>query len=370
MDLKLCPYHKIYRPGCNTAAIMAREIQIGKASIGGKGPILVQSMCNTKTADIRATVDQIHRLEEAGCEIQRVAVPDMASAAALKEIRDNISTPLVGDIHFDHRLAIEAARYCDKLRINPGNIGSPEKVREVIRAAKEHSIPLRIGVNMGSLKRDIEGRLGRTPLALVESALEHIRFFESIDFQEIVVSLKASDVLTTIKANILFRQKSDYPLHIGITEAGTAWEGTIKSSAGIGALLSQGIGETIRVSLTDDPIQEVRVGHAILRSLGLREGRVFISCPTCARTHGNLIDIAKEVEERTRPIDRPITIAVMGCEVNGPGEARHADYGIALGTDKAIIFGSGRIMKQVSKDEAVEALMAIMEADDVRHSRK
>jgi len=336
----------------------SRVVRIGNRKIGGGNPVLVQSMCNTKTTDIDSTLKQIHELQDSGCEIIRLAVPDEKSASALKEIKQNIDIPLVADIHFDYRLAVLSSKYCDKIRINPGNIGSDKHVRSVLDAAKENSIPIRIGVNLGSLHKKIEEKYGRTPDAMVESALQHIRFCEKNDFNEIVISLKASDVMTTIQANRLFSERSDYPLHIGVTEAGTMFDGTIRSSVGIGTLLADNIGDTIRVSLTENPVEEIRVSYSILSSLGLRKtGRTIISCPTCGRTHGDLIRIAKEIEERTEHIKKPITIAVMGCEVNGPGEAKHADIGVALSRDNVHIFKKGRIIKEVSKTDLVDCLI-------------
>lgn len=339
-----------------------KEISIADKKIGAKNTVLVQSMCNTKTINTKETIQQIKSLESRGCEIIRVAVPDMETAKVLDKIKRNISIPLVGDIHFDYRIAVEAAKHCDKLRINPGNIGKWEHVKEVLNAAKENSCAIRIGVNMGSLSKSAEKNYGRTAKAMVESALEYIRFFEKNDFHKIVVSLKSSDNLTTIEANKKFAQLSKYPLHIGITEAGTKSEGTIKSSVGLGALLAGGIGSTIRVSLTEDPEEEVDVAYTILKVLKIREkGRVIISCPTCARTHGNLIDIAREVEDKTKHLKTPITIAVMGCEVNGPGEAKDADIGVALGKEIAYLFKKGKILRKINNESIVKELLSEIE---------
>ncbi len=341
-----------------------KEATIGNRKIGGHNPVLLQSMCNTKTKDIHKTVNQIKNLEEAGCQIIRVAVPDMETAKILPKIKDKISIPLVADIHFDYRIAIESCKHCDKIRINPGNIGRWEYVKEIINSAKINNCAIRIGVNMGSLNKNIEKKMGRTAEAMVESAIEYLRFFEKNKFENIVVSLKSSDVLTTIEANRKFAKLSDYPIHIGITEAGTKNEGAIRSSIGIGALLSEGIGDTIRVSLTEDPVEEVKIAHSILSILGIRDsGRQIISCPTCARTHGNLIPIAKEVEEKTAHIKEPIKIAIMGCEVNGPGEASDADFGVALSEKDCCLFRKGKITKKIRYHEVVKELLDLIEND-------
>ncbi|MGM5482041.1 MAG: flavodoxin-dependent (E)-4-hydroxy-3-methylbut-2-enyl-diphosphate synthase [Nanobdellota archaeon] len=337
---------------------MTKEIAIGSKKIGKDNPVIVQSMCNTKTLDTAATINQIKKLENAGCEMIRVAVPDIKTAKILGKIKKEISNPLIGDIHFDYRVAVEASKHCDKIRINPGNIGKWEHVKEVLEFAKKNSCAIRIGVNMGSLSKSSEKKFGRNSKAMVESALEYINFFENNEFYDIVVSLKSSDVKTTIKANKEFSKVSQYPLHIGITEAGTKKEGTIKSSVGMGALLSEGIGDTIRVSLTENPVEEIDVAYNILKVLKLREkGRTIISCPTCARTHGELIKITKEIEEKTKNISKPITIAVMGCEVNGPGEAKEADVGVALGKDIAYIFKKGKIINKIKQEDIVEQLI-------------
>ena len=328
-------------------------VRIGDVMIGSDMPVRVQSMCNTFTSDVDKTVKQILALEDAGCEIVRVAVPDMESVNALQQIRKNISIPLVADIHFDYRLAIKSLKYADKIRINPGNIGG--RMKDVVLAAKDQGRAIRIGVNSGSLEKEIRNRLGCCPKALVESARTSIKIAESCDFYDIVVSLKSSNVLDTIDAYMLFSQEFDYPTHIGITEAGPLCVGLAKSAVGIGHLLLQGIGDTIRVSLTEDPEEEVNAAYEILRSVGLRKGRTFISCPTCGRTGPRTIEIAKEIEKKTRGINKKI--AVMGCEVNGPGEARDADVGIAFCKDKAVVFKKGKVVRIVNVEAAVDALM-------------
>lgn len=343
-----------------------RVLNIGGVKIGGDNLVAIQSMCNTDTRDAVSTVAQIKKLENAGCDIIRVAVPDMKAAEALRDIKKNINIPLVADIHFDYRIALKAVENgVDKLRINPGNIGGEENVKAVAKACKEKGIPIRIGVNSGSLEKDILEKYGRvTPEGLVESALRHIDILERYDFYDIVVSIKASDVLFTAKAYSILAEKVDYPLHIGITESGTVWGGSIKSSVGIGLILGMGIGDTIRVSLTGDPVEEVKVGKAVLKALGLRKfGVEFISCPTCGRTEIDLISIANEVEKRCLGIDKNIKVAVMGCVVNGPGEAKEADIGIAGGKGEGLIFKKGRILKKVSEsalvDELIDEIMKI-----------
>lgn len=339
-----------------------KKVMVGGLPLGGGSPISVQSMTKTKTADVLATVEQIHRLEEAGCQIVRCAVPDRESALALKEIKKNISIPLVADIHFNHEYALLAAEAgVDKLRINPGNIGSEEKVRAVVGAAKERHIPIRIGVNSGSLPKDIlEKHQGHvTAEGLIESALRHVAILEKYDFHDIVLSLKATSVPLTIEAYQLMAKKVNYPLHVGITESGIPRTGIIRSSVGIGAILAAGIGDTLRVSLTGDPVEEVRVGFAILKALELyKQGVTVISCPTCGRTDVDVVKVASEIEELTRAIKQPLTIAVMGCEVNGPGEAAEADLGLACGKGAGLIFRSGKIVKKVAEAEMVAALMA------------
>ncbi|MFY9202307.1 MAG: flavodoxin-dependent (E)-4-hydroxy-3-methylbut-2-enyl-diphosphate synthase [Limnochordia bacterium] len=336
-----------------------KEIKIGGLKIGGDAPITVQSMTNTDTRDAVSTVNQIHRLEQAGCDLVRVAVVDREAGLTLGRIKKQIRIPLVADIHFDYRLALLAIEQgVDKLRINPGNIGSPDRVKAIVRAAKDAGIPIRVGANAGSLATWAVDRFGNTPKALAESALEQIRILEDLGFSDIVVSLKASSVPFTIEAYRIMAGLVDYPFHVGITEAGTAWFGSIKSAAGIGVLLAEGIGDTIRVSLTGDPVEEVKVGWAILKSLELRSrGPVFISCPTCGRTKIDLERIAAEVERRLSHLTKPIKIAVMGCEVNGPGEARDADLGIAGGSGVGLIFRKGKIIRKIKEEELVDALV-------------
>ncbi|MGB4379493.1 MAG: flavodoxin-dependent (E)-4-hydroxy-3-methylbut-2-enyl-diphosphate synthase [Limnochordia bacterium] len=336
-----------------------KEIKIGGLKIGGDAPITVQSMTNTDTRDAVSTVNQIHRLEQAGCDLVRVAVVDREAGLTLGRIKKQIRIPLVADIHFDYRLALLAIEQgVDKLRINPGNIGSPDRVKAIVRAAKDAGIPIRVGANAGSLATWAADRFGNTPKALAESALEQIRILEDLGFSDIVVSLKASSVPFTIEAYRIMAGLVDYPFHVGITEAGTAWFGSIKSAAGIGVLLAEGIGDTIRVSLPGDPVEEVKVGWAILKSLELRSrGPVFISCPTCGRTKIDLERIAAEVERRLSHLTKPIKIAVMGCEVNGPGEARDADLGIAGGSGVGLIFRKGKIIRKIKEEELVDALV-------------
>ena len=341
-----------------------RQISLGSVAIGGSAPVAVQSMCNTDTRDSEATLSQIRRLEQAGCEIVRLAVPDEEAAFALGKIRKGAAIPLIADIHFDYRLAIEAVKQgVDGLRINPGNIGGKDKVREVVRACKDHGIPIRIGVNAGSLEKHLMEKYQHpTPEAIVESAFGHIRILEDLDYREIKVSLKASDVLTTVAAYRLFSEKTHYPLNIGISEAGTLFSGTIKSSVGLGILLAEGIGDTMRVSLTADPIEEVRVAYAILKSLKIRQRGVnIISCPTCGRTEIDIIGLAQEVENRLASIKEPLTVAVMGCVVNGPGEARAADVGIAGGKGVGLLFKHGEIIKKFEEKELANVLVREVE---------
>ena len=341
-----------------------RAVQVGNVTIGGNAPIVIQSMCNTDTRDVEATVAQILRLEEAGCELVRVAVPDMAAADAIGEIKKRIHIPLVADIHFDYRLALRVMELgIDKVRINPGNIGDEDRIRQVVEMAKEKHIPIRIGVNSGSLEKDlVEKYHGVTPEGLVESALKHVRILEKYDFHDIVISIKASDVAFSLETYEKLSQAVDYPLHVGITEAGTLFSGTIKSAVGIGAILAKGIGDTMRVSLTGDPVEEVRVAKEILKSLGLRKfGVEFVSCPTCGRTQIDLISIANEVEKRCANVDKQIKVAVMGCVVNGPGEAREADIGIAGGKGEGLLFKKGEIIRKVPECELVNALMEEIE---------
>lgn len=337
-----------------------RQVMVGSVPIGGGAPITVQSMANTDTRDSAATLAQIGALSEAGCDIVRVAVPDQAAAEALFTLVKKSPVPLVADIHFDYRLALKALEAgIHKLRLNPGNIGDERKVREVVRAAEERRVPIRIGVNSGSVPRHLLERHGRTATAMVESALEHVAIFERLGFYDIVISVKATDIDLTIQAYEELSRRVPYPLHVGITEAGTKWFGTIKSAAGLGALLSRGIGDTLRVSLTADPVEEVKVGWAILSAMDLRRrGPVFISCPTCGRTEIDLEGIAQEVENRLGDFPLPITIAIMGCVVNGPGEGSHADLGICGGKGVGMIFRRGEIVRRVPEEELVDALVA------------
>lgn len=336
-----------------------KVIHIGTIPIGGDNPIVVQSMTKTDTADIKSTVRQIKSLEASGCEIIRLAVPDMTAAKALGRIKKSITIPIIADIHFDWRLALEAVRQdVDGLRINPGNIGARWKIKEVVTAAGDKGIPIRIGVNAGSLEKNLLQRYRHPkPEALVKSAARHIRMLEDLNFTEIKVSLKASDVMRTVEAYRLFSQQYPYPLHIGISEAGPPSIGIIKSSVGIGILLSEGIGDTIRVSLTAPPEEEIRVAYAILSSLGLRKRGVnIISCPTCGRCGIDLRRLVRSVEKRTRLLDKPLTIAVMGCIVNGPGEAREADIGIAGAKGRGILFRKGEIVRKLPEEELLNAL--------------
>lgn len=338
----------------------SRELFLGKVGIGGEHPITVQSMTNTDTKNAEKTIEQILELEKEGCDIVRVAVPDKEAAKAIKKIKQGINIPLIADIHFDYRLAIDAIRNgVDGLRINPGNIGSKDKVREVVSACKERQIPIRIGVNSGSIKREvIEKFNGVNENSMVYSALQHVRILEDLNYNNIKISLKATDVALTVNAYKKAAEAIDYPLHIGITEAGTPWGGTIKSSIGIGSLLLMGIGDTIRVSLTGDPVEEVRVGKQILRTLGLLRDRIeIISCPTCGRTQIDLINLVSKVEEKIGNIQKPIKVAIMGCAVNGPGEAREADLGIAGGIGNALIFKKGEIIKKVEEDKLLDELV-------------
>ncbi len=342
---------------------LTRKVMVGGVPIGGGEPISVQSMTNTRTSDVDATVDQIHRLEHSGCDIIRVAVPDQESAGAIGELKRRISIPLVADIHFDYRLALAALEAgADKLRINPGNIGSRERVEAVARAAKERGVPIRVGVNAGSIDRERYGMPSAE--ALVESGLDEVRVLERLGFEDIVISLKAFDVPMMIRAYELASERCDYPLHLGVTEAGPAWEGTVRSSVGIGSLLAEGIGDTIRVSLTGDPVEEVRVGREILSSLRLYEKPfTLISCPTCGRCAIDLSSIADEVRRRLEenPPSKPVTVAVMGCVVNGPGEASLADVGIAGGKGSAMLFSRGEILRKVDEDSLVDELMREIE---------
>ena len=339
---------------------VTRSLTVGSVPVGGGAPVSVQSMCNTDTRDAQATLTQIRALESVGCEIVRCAVPDMEAAQELREIVKGCSIPLIADIHFDYRLALQAIDSgVAGLRINPGNIGDAWKVAEVVKACAERNLPIRIGVNGGSLEKELLERYGHaTAEAMVESALGHIRIVEDLGYDQIKVSLKASDVQRTVEAYRLLADKVDYPLHIGITEAGTTWAGTIKSAVGLGVLLYDGIGDTLRVSLTGDPVEEVRVGWEILKSLQLRQrGPVFVSCPTCGRCQIDLISVAEEVESRLQHLTAPLTIAVMGCVVNGPGEAREADLGIAGGKELGLLFRKGEIVRRLPQAELADALV-------------
>ncbi len=338
-------------------------MHIGKVAVGGGSQITVQSMTKTDTRDVDATVSQIRRLESAGCEIIRLAVPDMDAAQALGRIRGSVSIPIIADIHFDYRLALEAVKQgVDGLRLNPGNIGEAWKVGEVVAAAKDRGIPIRIGVNAGSLEKVLLAKYGHpTPGAIVESAEGHIRILEDLDFRDIKVSLKASNVMMTVNAYRLFSSRFDYPLHIGITETGPASTGAIKSAVGLGILLDEGIGDTMRVSLTADPEEEVRVAYEILRAVGIRKrGAEIVSCPTCGRCQVDMRPIAEEVERVLRSVKRPITVAVMGCVVNGPGEAREADFGVAAGKGEGLIFCRGEIVKKVREEEMLGELLRLI----------
>lgn len=337
-----------------------RKIRVGNIFVGGDAPISIQSMTNTKTSDVESTVSQIQELTNAGCDIIRVAVPDMEAAEAISRIKERITIPLVADIHFDYKLALKAMENgVDKIRINPGNIGSFERVKEVVHMAQEREVSIRIGVNGGSLEKDLLNKYGHVCAeALVESALGHVQILEKLNFYNTVISIKSSDVKMSFEAHQILSQKTDYPLHIGVTEAGTPYSGTIKSAVGIGATLLSGIGDTIRVSLTGDPVLEIKAAKEILKACGLyKKGVVFVSCPTCGRTQINLIDIAQKVEKALENIEKPIKVAVMGCVVNGPGEAREADIGIAGGKDSAVIFKKGEILRKVPESEVVEALL-------------
>lgn len=336
-----------------------RSVQVGNLTIGGNNHVVIQSMCNTKTKNVEATIKQINALEQAGCELVRVAVFDKEDAYAIKEIKKGIHIPLVADIHFDYRLALIAIESgIDKVRINPGNIGSIEKVKAVVDACKEKHIPIRIGVNGGSLEKEILEKYGEpTPEGMIESAMKHVKILEDLDFHDIVISLKSSNTVLTIKAYELASKTFPYPLHVGVTEAGTALGGTIKSALGIGTLLYEGIGNTIRVSLSDDPVEEIKVAKILLKELGLLKGvPTLVSCPTCGRIQYDLIPIAKEMEDFLKDIHLDITVAIMGCAVNGPGEARHADIGIAGGVGEGLLIKHGEIVKRVKQEDMVQTL--------------
>ena len=343
---------------------MTRQILVGGVPVGGGAPVTIQSMANTRTDDVGATVDQILRLEEAGCQIIRVAVPDMAAAKAVGAIKARIHIPLVVDIHFDYRLALACVEEgCDAVRINPGNIGGEDRVKAVAEACKAKNLPIRIGVNGGSLEKPLLAKYGGvTPEALVESAFGHIALLEQYDFHDICVSLKSSSVVTTMAAYRLISEKSNYPLHLGVTETGTTRMGTIKSAIGIGGLLALGIGDTLRVSLSADPVEEVYAAKDILKALGMAANEPnLVSCPTCGRTRIDLIGLAHQVEERLKSVHKPITVAVMGCVVNGPGEASAADVGIAGGQGEGLLFRKGEIVKKVPQDQLVDELFALID---------
>ena len=343
---------------------MTKQILVGGVPVGGGAPVTIQSMTNTRTDDVEATLHQIRTLAAAGCEIIRVAVPDLAAARAVAKIKEGSPIPVVVDIHFDYKLALEAiAAGADKVRINPGNIGGEDHVKAVARACAQKNIPIRVGVNGGSLEKDLLAKYGGVcPEAMVESAFGHIRLLNKFDFDDICVSLKSSSVPMTMRAYQLMSQESDYPLHIGVTEAGTVRMGTLKSAVGIGGLLALGIGDTMRVSLSADPVEEVYAAREILKAAGVRkEGPELVSCPTCGRTRIDLIALANEVEERLKGVDKPITVAVMGCVVNGPGEASAADCGIAGGVGEGLLFKKGQIVKKVPQEQLVDELFALID---------
>jgi len=343
-----------------------KRIKVGDIYIGGNEDVIIQSMTNTNTADVEKTVAQIKELEDLGCQLVRVTVNNIEAAKAIKEIKKQINIPLVADIHFDYKLALLAIENgIDKLRINPGNIGSDERVKEVVEKAKEYNIPIRIGVNGGSLEKEILKKYGKvTPEALVESGMYHIKLLEKYGFENIIISLKASNVKIMRKAYQIISNKIDYPLHLGVTEAGTYFQGSIKSAIGIGSLLIDGIGDTIRVSLTEDPTEEIGVAKEILKVLGIGEvGTEIISCPTCGRTEIDLIGLTKKVENKFSDYGKPVKIAVMGCVVNGPGEAREADYGVAGGNGVGVLFKKGKVIKTVKESEILEELQKLIEED-------
>ncbi len=340
---------------------LSKEVSVGSLKIGGNNPISIQSMTNTDTRDAKATIAQIKKLEEVGCDVVRVAVPDMEAAKNIGEIKSNVNIPVIADIHFDYRLALEAIdQGVDGVRINPGNIGNIDRVKMVVNKCKENNLKIRIGVNGGSLEKDLLEKYGSaTAEALVESALRHVNILEDLEFYNIVISLKSSDIYKTIDAYELISKKVDYPLHIGITESGSVKKGTIKSSIGVGALLLKGIGDTIRISLTGDPTEEVIVGKEILRSLDLLNDKIkVVSCPTCGRCNIDLISVVNEVEDKISKIDKDITVAIMGCAVNGPGEAKEADIGIAGGKGEGLLFKKGEIVRKIKGDNLVEELLS------------
>lgn len=341
-----------------------KEVKIGDCIIGGGHPIAIQSMTNTRTEDVAATVEQIHKLTKAGCDIIRCAVPTMEAAEALTEIKKQITIPLVADIHFDYKLAIAAIRHgADKIRINPGNIGSADRVKAVVDAAKERNIPIRVGVNSGSLEKElVEKYHGVTAEGIVESALDKVKLIEDMGYDNLVISIKSSDVMMCVKAHELIAEKTDHPLHVGITEAGTIISGNIKSSIGLGLILNQGIGDTIRVSLTGDPVEEIKSAKLILRTLGLRKGGIeVVSCPTCGRTKINLIELANQVETMVSEFSLDIKVAVMGCVVNGPGEAKEADLGIAGGIGEGLIIKHGEVIRKVPEEMLLSELRQELE---------
>ena len=343
---------------------MTKRLMVGDVAVGGGAPVSIQSMCNTKTDDVRATVEQIHALEAAGCEIIRIAIPDQAAAEAVDRIKEQISIPLIADIHFNYKYALACAeRGIDAIRINPGNIGGEEKVKAVADICRQKSIPIRIGVNGGSLEKDLRAKYGGvTAEALVESAMGHVALLNKFDFDDICISVKCSDVRTNMAAYRMLRAQTDYPLHLGVTEAGTPRMGVLKSAIGIGGLLCLGVGDTLRVSLTADPVEEVVAAKQILAAAGIRRsGPNLISCPTCGRTRYDMIPIAEEVERRLQNCDKPITVAVMGCVVNGPGEASAADVGIAGGQGEGLVFCKGKVLYKVPQDRLVDALMEEIE---------
>ena len=341
----------------------SKQVMVGRMPLGGGAPVTVQSMLNVPSTDIPGSVAQAKRLEAAGCQILRAAIPDMAAVALIPALKEAVSIPLVADIHFDYKLALESvAAGVDKVRINPGNIGEDSRVRAVAKACREKGVPIRVGVNSGSVEKHILAKFGGpTPEALVESALYHVSLLEKFDFTDIVVSLKASSVDSTIRAYQLMAQRCSYPLHLGVTEAGTARMGLIKSAIGIGSLLQQGIGDTIRVSLTADPVEEIAAGKDILKALGMGAGPRLVSCPTCGRTRIDLIGLAGRVEEALRGCEKDITVAVMGCAVNGPGEAREADIGVAGGVGEGLLFKKGQILRKVPEDQLLPALLEEIE---------
>ena len=341
----------------------SKQVMVGRMPLGGGAPVTVQSMLNVPSTDIPGSVAQAKRLEAAGCQILRAAIPDMAAVALIPALKEAVQIPLVADIHFDYKLALESvAAGVDKVRINPGNIGEDSRVRAVAKACREKGVPIRVGVNSGSVEKHILAKFGGpTPEALVESALYHVSLLEKFDFTDIVVSLKASSVDSTIRAYQLMAQRCSYPLHLGVTEAGTARMGLIKSAIGIGSLLQQGIGDTIRVSLTADPVEEIAAGKDILKALGMGAGPRLVSCPTCGRTRIDLIGLAGRVEEALRGCEKDITVAVMGCAVNGPGEAREADIGVAGGVGEGLLFKKGQILRKVPEDQLLPALLEEIE---------